>query len=821
MLNLPLNHLAPISLLRSDRWLFSLLSGDHQTAQTLQQTANSALLDYQHYTNRKEDNQTALKMVFNQSDAKYFDFIQTLGDKFLQWQGNRFEVKREYLSQWQEVCAFIDPLIILGYLYAYKLHIGELTSAQLAKLNQCPQALIGDSNKEYADNHVHLGGHGSSRKAILDFALEPCYLDDKQQWPTIAEFNFLATDQFKRNDLPLLLNALFYYLFKASSGADENKLKLPQINQAITCRQRDSSLATQIKHLAQTGTFHQALAHSTAPTTNTDTALLMLYTSLFYAQRFEQSNNIQWQTGFKAFIHTCQILRAYMIHAGVGLGYFVEFFRFGTRKGQSSASYSRYAFNSDLAANVHREFKVAPGAVRPNSLAKSIEAIRTQDAQGRVQYCVHFTRSGNFADKYQQTARNKLRKERDKFIRLFSSFEIQHHQPKDLYGKRAPKANLTDLVRGLDVAGNENELPIEVFAPTIRVLRSSPWKNSYEHYQPPQRPHLSIHVGEDFNHLISGLRHIDETIQFCDMSYGDRLGHALALGIDVNDWAQKQGTCFVPAGVHLDNLVWLHHMVGKVAMQVPKVLPVLISLEHKISVWCTYVYGKAYGVSDLYQAWLYRRNCTVMQTKLKHSSMPYVKAMIPDFENSNFNTKAKAIWLEYVMSHQMSQGVGKKQNRQMESVIVYHTESHHPDAVLCTDKMQDFFCQAQLDAITAVQDYLMSVYDNKGIVIEACPSSNVFTGRFDDYHQHPLFRWCPPDKSTLAHGQSNNLFGVRSGPMKVCINTDDAGLFPTTIVNEHRVIKQAAIDHYGACVDTAQLWIDRLRDNGVEAFKRG
>lgn len=818
MLNLPLNHLAPISLLRSDRWLFSLLSGDTQSHQTIQTTANLALLDYQHYSNRKEDNQTALKMVFNPSDAKYFNFIQTLGDKFLLWQGNRFEIKREYLSQWQSICAFIDPLIILGYLYAQKLHIGELTAAQLARLTQCPQALIGDTNKEYADNHVHLGGHGASRKAILDFALQPCGMNSKnQQWPTLAEFNFLATDQFKRNDLPLLLNALFYYLFKVSIGADEHKAILPQIDQAITCRQRDNSLATQIKRVAIAGIFHQSLAYSAAPSTNPDSALLMLYTSLFYAQRYEQSNNSQWQKGFKAFIHTSQILRAYMVHAGVGLGYFVDFFRFDVRKGNSNSAYTNYAFKSDVAANIYREFKVAPGGVRPNNLAKTMVALDKANLNGRVQYCVNFTRSGKFADKYQQTTRNKLRKERDKLIRLFSSFEVQYHQPKDVYGKQAPKANLTDLVRGLDVAGNENQLPIEVFAPTIRVLRAAPWKNNYPLYQPPQRPHLSIHVGEDFNHIISGLRHIDETVRFCDMTYGDRLGHALALGIDVNDWALSQGTCFVPAGVHLDNLVWLRHTIGKVAMQVPSVLPVLNRLDHKIACWSDYVYGESYDVNDLHQAWIYRRNCPVIQTKLKHSTLPYAKTMMPDFSHDTHNKTAKNIWLSYVTSHQMSNG----KSRQMEAVIVYHTEPHHSDAVLCTSKMQDFYCQAELAAISAVQDFLMSEYDNKGIVIEACPSSNIFTGRFDDYHQHPLFRWCPPDKMTLQAGQSNNRFGIRNGPLKVCINTDDAGLFPTTIVNEHRVIKQAAVEHYGVCVDTAQLWIDRLRENGVEVFKRG
>lgn len=126
----------------------------------------------------------------------------------------------------------------------------------------------------------------------------------------------------------------------------------------------------------------------------------------------------------------------------------------------------------------------------------------------------------------------------------------------------------------------------------------------------------------------------------------------------------------------------------------------------------------------------------------------------------------------------------------------------------------------ELSLLSAIQDYLITEYDRRQIVIEASPSSNIYIGRFDDYHKHPVFRWFPVDRDKLQPGAEYNRYGLRNGPIRVCVNTDDAGLFPTTIENEHRLLKEAAISHHGVCHEVAEAWVDRLRDIGVDAFTR-
>lgn len=45
--------------------------------------------------------------------------------------------------------------------------------------------------------------------------------------------------------------------------------------------------------------------------------------------------------------------------------------------------------------------------------------------------------------------------------------------------------------------------------------------------------------GEDFSHLVSGLRTIVEAVIFLDLWPGDRLGHCTAIGISPDLWIRE------------------------------------------------------------------------------------------------------------------------------------------------------------------------------------------------------------------------------------------------------------------------------------------
>lgn len=86
------------------------------------------------------------------------------------------------------------------------------------------------------------------------------------------------------------------------------------------------------------------------------------------------------------------------------------------------------------------------------------------------------------------------------------------------------------IVRGIDGAGNELDAPPEIFAPTYRALRES-----------GDVIGASFHVGEDFVHLGSGVRAVEEAVRFLGLGAGDRVGHAVALGVEPEVWCERIG----------------------------------------------------------------------------------------------------------------------------------------------------------------------------------------------------------------------------------------------------------------------------------------
>ncbi len=48
----------------------------------------------------------------------------------------------------------------------------------------------------------------------------------------------------------------------------------------------------------------------------------------------------------------------------------------------------------------------------------------------------------------------------------------------------------------------------------------------------------ALHLGEDFDHLLSGLRQIFEPFEWGLIGRGDRIGHALALGLSAEEWCK-------------------------------------------------------------------------------------------------------------------------------------------------------------------------------------------------------------------------------------------------------------------------------------------
>ena len=79
-----------------------------------------------------------------------------------------------------------------------------------------------------------------------------------------------------------------------------------------------------------------------------------------------------------------------------------------------------------------------------------------------------------------------------------------------------------------------------------------------------------------------------------------------------------------------------------------------------------------------------------------------------------------------------------------------------------------------------MQDKMIEYIEDKQLVIECCPSSNVKIGRLKYYDCHPIFRFCDVRNEGFHH-------------LPVTINTDDLGVFYTSLPREYELLSLALL----------------------------
>ncbi len=150
------------------------------------------------------------------------------------------------------------------------------------------------------------------------------------------------------------------------------------------------------------------------------------------------------------------------------------------------------------------------------------------------------------------------------------------HFIRDKYGKHGLKAQIRgcvanarklaavfrqrpewlESIRGLDVAGRELAGPLWVVAQPLEIVRKAS-QQACETHSGIRPLRITVHVGEDFRHLLSGLRTIHEPYWWKLMRRGDRIGHALALSWEPGDWCEDNPEILQPRHERMLDLAWM------------------------------------------------------------------------------------------------------------------------------------------------------------------------------------------------------------------------------------------------------------------------
>lgn len=320
--------------------------------------------------------------------------------------------------------------------------------------------------------------------------------------------------------------------------------------------------------------------------------------------------------------------------------------------------------------------------------------------------------------------------------------------------------------RGIDACSNEIGCRPEVFANVYRFLRGTVLSRRPDPFH-GKLPVLSFtyHAGEDFLEIADGLRAIDEAVLFLGLRRGDRLGHALALGVDPAEHYQiKSSIPILTKQDCLDNLIWLLFRSTELSVSMPGNLRA--DLEARADDLLQAIYGSVLqnsrvSLREYYLSWLLRGD----SPERYRSGRAAVSWFSDEYDFYALNAPADGRSLAAI----------RLDPRISALYFSYHfsTEVKRRGAETISFAVTEEY----LDFLRLMQDAMQRFLIGKGISIECTPSSNALIGTFRAYEKHPVFRFCRVEQEESS--------------LHVSINTDDQGVFDTSLPFEYALIASA------------------------------
>ncbi len=381
-------------------------------------------------------------------------------------------------------------------------------------------------------------------------------------------------------------------------------------------------------------------------------------------------------------------------------------------------------------------------------------------------------------------------------------------QAKAIINLRKTSSKAKNRLFGIDAANVEIGCRPEVFAQAFRYVRNYHSKNEFENFGVEENFNMGItyHAGEDFLDIIDGLRAIDETMRFLNYEQGDRLGHALALGIEAKAYYKSKNMSLVKnKQVHLDDVAWLLAKVREYNIrdinqcELAKLESDFHRLFHEIYDVGMNRKGSSCNHYDYYSAW-----------KLRGDAPKYY------FEGKYVEKGVVSFWERCGIDDSKRDELSSVRNNELCCDIYrnYHYNPHVRLKGLESEVVK--VSSAYADIVDKLQKGLQREVARRNICIETNPTSNYVIGTFKRFAKHPITNF-------FNLGLTANYEEIKDCPqISVSINTDDQGVFPTYLENEYALMALALEKEKNEDGNPKYQpmmiyeWLDKIRQMGLE-----
>lgn len=333
-----------------------------------------------------------------------------------------------------------------------------------------------------------------------------------------------------------------------------------------------------------------------------------------------------------------------------------------------------------------------------------------------------------------------------------------------------------ELVRAVDVANLENSIPSWVTAPLIAEARAvSIQAADMLTSRAPERPvaplRVTYHAGEDYPHLLSGMRRMHELLEAQVLRYGDRIGHGLAAGASVESFVRTRSRVPMRAEERLDDLLWEFERYGRDDLR-PEPRRDSLTRDRAVQL-ARWIYADPELTIDTLAA----------ARRLRHECAALRSLGYPENERA---ARPHARLGRLDRAHQVL-------HRYLYDVDVYRRGQRVLEVSTSV---------ADIRPLMNLQVWLRAQLAGRAVTVESNPTSNLGIADMQDLREHPSFVMAPIDSVEGAVGLS--------------INTDNPLTFSTCLADEYAYL-YAALLARGVDQNVALDWLKGVRQTGWQS----